>query len=68
MLDMQQAPLQELQGLEGWKFDSAPFEYLGTRLGAKLSAATRLAKKYNLCTVLYAQVGEYTRCSEAESV
>lgn len=49
LLDMRQAPLQELQGLGGWRSDSAPFEYLGTRLGAKFSAANRLARRYNLC-------------------
>eukprot|EP00026_Physarum_polycephalum_P005340 Phypoly_transcript_05372.p2 GENE.Phypoly_transcript_05372~~Phypoly_transcript_05372.p2 ORF type:complete len:265 (+),score=16.15 Phypoly_transcript_05372:978-1772(+) len=45
LLDMRQAPMQELQGLGGWKSESAPYEYLGTRIGAKFSAAARLARR-----------------------
>jgi integrase len=42
-LDLQHGTMREQQGLGGWRSDTAPHEYLGTKWGSKLDAATKMA-------------------------
>jgi len=65
LLDMRQAPLSELQGMGGWRSEKSPYEYLGTRIGAKFRAAKRMAGRYNLC-FLFCVRGGVGACLGAE--
>ena len=45
LLELLGGSLDDLRAFGGWMGDRSPFEYLGTRMGAKIRAARKLASR-----------------------